>query len=226
MIDPSYNKHMQFQNNQTGAINKLAIPLVVSVIFVMGLAGFGLWSYSQYLDQKNNTDSKIAKAVSEANEVQKAELEKDFAEREKSPFSTWTSAGAIGSIELTYPRTWSAYVEEKDVGTKPLDGYFHPKAVKGDNNTKHALRIQVDESKYDTTVASFEKNIKTGAVSSSPITKAGVTGIRFDGEIGRDYSGAIVIFQLRDKTVRIWTESEAYLPEFNNIVLKNLTFVK
>ncbi len=218
-------KHMQIRKNQRGNIDPLLIPLIVSVILVLGLAGFGIWSYLQFLDQRDNTDAKIEVAVAEAEAKQAETLEADFAEREYSPHVTWVSSAAIGSIELTYPKTWSGYVDEQDGKSKPLTGFFHPNVVP-EGDTRYALRILVDESGYSKTVGAFDDEIEDGNVTAKPITIAEVTGVRLDGQIDRDYQGAMVIFALRDKTVRIWTESTAYVDDFNKIILENLTFEK
>ncbi len=226
-MGPKINiKHMRLRRNQQGNMDPLLIPLIISAVLVVGLAGFGIWSYLQFLDQRDNTDEKIAVAVADA-ETKKAEtLEAEFAEREKSPYTTWVSASSIGSISLTYPRTWSAYVQEKDSGSKPLTGFFHPSVVPDDDTTRYALRILVDESNYSKTVSAFDDEIEKGSVTAQPLTVAEVTGIRFDGQIDKDYEGAMVVFALRDKTVRIWTESKAYLKDFNDILVENLTFEK
>ena len=207
-------------------MDPLLIPLIISVVLVVSLASFGIWAYLQYLDQKDNTDTIVAEAVAAAETVQKEELEAEFAEREKSPFNTWVSAASIGSIEITHPKTWSGFIDEKDSGSKPLSAFFHPSVVPADDTTRYALRVLVDESDYARTLAAYDREIEGGGVTAKPITVAGVTGTRFDGQIDKDYTGAIAIFQLRDKTVRIWTESDAYLSDFNNIIIENLTFEK
>jgi hypothetical protein len=217
---------MHLRKNQQGNMDPLLLPLIVSVIFVVGLAGFGIWSYLQYLDQRDNVEQIVADAVSEAEVAKQEALEAEFAEREKSPFDTWVSASSIGSIEITYPKTWSAFVDEKDRGSKPLSGFFHPRVVPADDTTRYALRILVDESRYTSVLEDYDDGLEDGLITATPITVAGVDGIRFDGQIDKEYKGAIVIFALRDKTVRIWTESEAYLSDFNDTIIANLTFEK
>ena len=217
---------MRNRLNQRGNMDPLLIPLIVSVILVVGLAGFGIWSYMQYLDQRDNVDQTVATAVADAEAVQKEVLEAEFAEREKSPFNTWISASSIGSIEITHPKTWSVFVDEKDGGSKPLSGFFHPNVVPADDTTRYATRILVDESSYTNTLGDFDRGLEDGTITSSPITVAGVTGTRFDGQIDKEFRGAMVVFPLRDKTVRIWTESEAYLGDFDTIIIENLTFEK
>lgn len=214
---------MRLRSHERGDADPLIIPLVVSVVLVVGLAVFGIWSYTSYLDQKNNAEAKTEVAVQDAEAVQKEELEQKFAEREKDPRVTFLSDSSIGSIEFEYPKTWSTYLEEKTGSAKPLSATFHPKYVPS-SDTSYALRLLVDESSYSSRVGGYEKDVEDGAVKVAPITVNGVTGIRVDGQIDRKYKGAIAIFPLRDKTVQIWTESEAYVKDFNAILKDNLTF--
>jgi hypothetical protein len=44
------------------------------------------------------------------------------------------------------------------------------------------------------------------------------------GQIAQQQKGTMVILPLRDKTLEVWTESDAYLSDFKNYVLPNLTF--
>lgn len=211
--------------NQKGSVDALLIPLIIASVFALGLAGFGVWSYLSYLDQKDNTDQKIEVAVVDATAKQAEELELEFAEREKEPNRTFTSSATIGSIKLVYPKTWSVFAEEKEGDSRPLNAFFHPKYVPA-TNTLYALRASVSEQDYAKEVRDFEREIEDGTVTATPIEKSGVAGTRFDGQIDKDFRGAMVIFPLRDKTLKIWTESEKYLKDFNQIVLKNLTFQK
>lgn len=208
------------KNNQSGSLDPLMIPLIVSVILVLSLATFGIWAYLSYLEANTNLEEKIAVAVADAEVVQKEALESEFAEREKSPFTTWRSASTIGSIELTYPKTWSAYIDENEGSSNPLNGFFNPKFVSADEReSQYALGITVDESNYTSEIESFENDITSGTVEAKAVElKDGVTGVRFVGEISNDYNGAIVIFPLRDKTVKIWTESRGFIEDFDKVI--------
>lgn len=207
-------------------MDPLLIPLIISVVVMLGLGGFGIWSYVQYLDQRDYTDEKIAVAVTDANAAQKEELEADFAEREKEPYRRWVSPASVGSVEIQYPRTWSGYVEEDVGGSNPVDAFFHPSVVPADKKTQYALRLVVDETAYEKIIEDYDRELEEGTVTAKPIEISGVTGQRFDGQIERDISGALVIFPLRDKTLQIWTQSNAYVADFNSIILENLTFEK
>lgn len=216
---------MRLSSNQKGDFDPLLIPLVVSILLVVGVSGFGIWSYSQYLDFRDNTQKKIDVAVDDAKKVQETELEAEFAEREKNPKLSYVSNAALGSIEFDYPKTWSAYYDEDITRTRePLDAFFHPKSVPA-KGTFFALRVNMSESDYVDEVDDLEDEVEKKLVTATPVLINGISGMRFDGQIAKEYKGAIILFQLRDKTVKIWTESEAYLEDYNNIVKNNLTFV-
>jgi hypothetical protein len=51
-----------------------------------------------------------------------------------------------------------------------------------------------------------------------------VKGVRLEGFLEKDKEGIMVMFPLRDKTLRIWTESKEFSGDFNNIVIKKLSF--
>src|SRR3990172_3609611 len=113
-----------------------AASVLVIVLLLVGLvaaAGFGWWAFGQRPDYKNNFDKKAAEEVAKAKAEQKTQLEKEFAEREKSPYKTFKGSATYGSVTFNYPKTWSGYVEE-DNTSSPINGYFFPgivPAVKG-----------------------------------------------------------------------------------------------
>jgi len=54
-------------------------------------------------------------------------------------------------------------------------------------------------------------------------------GTRLDGAINQTQTGAqngsLVVIKIRDKTLKIYTESTDFVGDFNNVILSNLTFV-
>jgi len=52
-----------FKHNQKGSINGLAVGLIMSVLLLFVIGGFGAWAYISRQDYKDNADQKIAKAV-------------------------------------------------------------------------------------------------------------------------------------------------------------------
>ncbi len=215
---------MRITSSERGQIDPLVIPLVISVILILGLAGFGLWSYVSYVDQRDNVDETVAAAVVKAEAAKTVELEAEFEAREKIPNKTYQANNTVGSIFITYPKTWSGYIDEETTGSTPLDAYFHPDFVPDSSNVAYALRVTVEERDYNREVEGYQKDVERGDLTVAPITISGENGLRFDGEIDNDIFGAIVLLPLRDKTIKIWTESEVYLDDLTETVLENLTY--
>lgn len=205
----------------------MVIALVLSVLFLIAAIAFGVWAYGSQQDYKNNFDQKAA-AVAEV-AVKEAETKKDneFVEKEKEPLKTYQGAAAYGSVNISYPKTWSAYVIESDRGT-PIDGYFHPNFVPGtQTQTAYALRVQVSDQSYDQEMRQFDSKAKAGKVTVSPFVAKNVpnvTGARVDGEINTGQKGSMVLIPIRDKTIKISTESQQFTGDFNDIILANLKF--
>lgn len=205
------------------------LKLIVIVLFALlflSVAGFGLWAFMERNDYKNNFDKKLAAALAKGIEENNARKEAEYQEREKYPLVEYKGPSAFGSLSVKYPKTWSAFVTENDRSTTPVDGYFHPNFVPGlQSGTAFALHIEVIEADYDKELKKFDASSKAGRVKVTPIQLSGIAGARVDGEFAKDKKGSVVLFQLRDKTVKITTESETFLGDFNDIILKNLTFV-
>lgn len=215
-------------NNQRGEINSLVIVIVVLIILVLGLGGFGVWSYMNYTDQKNHVDIKIAAAVADAKKVQSDSDATNFAEQAKLPTKTFVGPDDLGHPQFSYPKTWSAYVGNNNSdGTGNFEAYFHPDFVPPlTSGTAFALRFSISNTAYDQSLLVYDDAIKQGVLKSSPITVDSVTGIRLDGSFGPNIKGSMVIVKIRDKTLRVFTESPDFRPDFDNYILKSLRFNK
>jgi hypothetical protein len=124
---------------------------------------------------------------------------------------------------MTYPKTWSAYVRQGSGGTD-LDFYAHPKFVPSDN-VNYALRMSVVNREFSNEIKSYDSQVKQGDLKAGSVKVSGVKGVRLDGFLKKDQEGSMVIFPLRDKTLRVWTENKEYRGDFNNTVLKKLSFI-
>ncbi len=213
-----------------GGLNKLLIPLIISVVALIGAVVFGMWAFAGMQDYKNNVDTKVQKAVAIAQEQTATAKDAEFIEKEKNPLKAYKSAQAVGSIAIQYPRTWSAFVTESNDESTPVDGYFHPGFVPGINSgTDFALRLKVVSTPYADFMKQFESKAKSGKVSVSPYKAPklpnGTVGSRIDGEVNTGQQGSMVVFPLRDKTITISSESAQFKGDFDSIILANLTFI-
>ena len=215
--------------NQRGSVDSWLIAFIFTLIIFLAAAGFGIWAYTGKQDYKNNVDAKIVVASEKAVAANTAKLEAQFLEREKEPLRTYNGPESYGSLAISYPKTWSAYVDDSGKGAAPVDGSFNPKYVPGLNSgSSVALRSQVLNTKYAQTIKSFESAIKSGKATATPYSLPkvpGIVGLRVDGEIKTGKQGSLIVLPLRDKTITVWTEAPQFIPDFNTIILPNMTFV-
>jgi len=210
--------------------NVLVVPLVISVLFLLGAIGFGVWAYMERQDYKNNSDQKAAAAAEVAKQQAESAKETEFIEREKEPLKEYNGPSSYGSLKILYPKTWSAFITETNSGPVPLDGYLHPNFVPGvQSGTSFALRVQVVNKKYDQEMKQFESKVKAGKVKAEPYQAPKVKteetlGSRITGEIDQGKQSVMVLIPLRDKTLKISTESPQFIGDFDKIIMENLTF--
>lgn len=206
----------------------LILALVVVTLLFIGALGFGFYAFSGMQDYKTNSDKKVALAVTAAKEAEASSKDKEYAEKEKSPYKTYLGPATYGALSITYPKTWSAFVTETSSGGSPVDGYMHPNFVPGtQSGTAFALRFQVLSQSYANEVKKFESLTKSGKVKVSPykLPKVpGVTGIRVEGQINPTQQGVMIILPLRDKTIEVSTQSTQFVGDLDGIILANLVF--
>lgn len=208
--------------NQKGIMNPLAIPLVLAVLILIVASVMAVMYYTKYVEQRDSNQPIINAAVAEAETNQKEALEKEFTEREKLPTKNYTSPAELGAVRLMFPKTWSSYVDSGKMGE--IEFYAHPNYVPA-GNVNYALRMSVVDRPFVREIKSYDNAVKKGDLKAAAVRVAGTTGTRLDGFLKKDQEGTMVIFPVRDKTLRVWTESKEFASDYNNIVLKGMTFV-
>ena len=213
----------------------LAIINVLLILALIGAGAFAWWAFQERQSYLNDFNKKLGNEVEKAKAEQKTQLEAEFAEKEKSPRKSFKGSATYGTVTFSYPKTWSGYVDQSN-SNQPINGYFHPDTVpsitqSGSAQTAFALRVELVSTDYSQSIKELDSQIsqgKTTAVAYVPPKMKGITnvqtGTKFDGEIKQGTSGSMVIIKVRDKTLKIYTQSPRYLSEFNEI-LKSLTFV-
>lgn len=217
--------------------SSLIAIIVVLVILLAGALAGGYWAFGGRQDYKNNADKKIAAAVAAAEKAQAAKLQASFAEQLKSPYKAFRGSQTYGSITFAYPNSWSAYVDESQ-SSQPINGYFHPNQVPGiQAGAAYALRVELINSTYNQVLQPYSDQVSNGKVTATayipPKMKSNssvqpgtyIKGAISQSSSGQDNNGAMLIISVRDKTLKIYTESNDFLSDFNNIILASLTFV-
>lgn len=214
---------------QAGAMNLLVIPLVLVIVMLFGAAFAAFNFYNEAQTAKTNVSRSVAVAVDKAEQATSQRKELEFAEKLKSPYDRYDGPSAFGALRILYPKHWSAYISESGRGSKPVEGWLMPNFVPATNNANNsfALRVIVETRAYDAVLKEYQSGVKEGKVSVRPYQSPNVpnvVGSRIDGEIAQKKQGAMIIMPMRDKTLRLWTESRDYVADFDNIILPGFSF--
>ncbi len=210
-----------------GSINPLLPALIISILLLLGSAGFGIWAFLERGTYMNEYQAKLDSAIEAKRAELSAEAEAVYNEREKSPYRNYVGPAEYGNINVTYPKTWSAYIDEFDpTANVPVSTYFHPNFIPGfdslGKNTKVALYVGVNSAPLNTVLGEYANSVRKGTATSVPYAAPQVpssVGARVtEGE------NIIVMLPIRDKTLIVQTQSKAFWNDFDTIILQNITF--
>ena len=219
---------MKQVESERGAAAGVILGFVSLGTLLMIFVAVSAWAISERSTYKTKSDQLVASAVEKNTEDVKTKLQKDFAEKEKSPYRTFVGPEEYGSIRVTYPKTWSVYAAGGS--SEPVDIYMDPGVVRENQSDKssYALRVQVDSQSYANVLQQFANSTSNGETKVSPYklpTNEKVIGSRIEGQIDSQTKGSMVVLPLRDRSIKVWTESDAAKADFDAVILKNLTFV-
>ncbi|MCL2280498.1 hypothetical protein FWC31_01270 [Candidatus Saccharibacteria bacterium] len=219
--------------NERGTINPILVGMIIFALLTVGLGiGFG-WAYLQMIDYKDQSDQKVAAAVEAAKVEQKEVDKKQFEEDYKRPNSVFTGPVDYGSVSFEYPKTWSVYIDKDGTTSSEYAAYFYPNTVPTvKNTTPYALRVVISNQKIDQVLKNYESKVKKGELTSSttklidanddPNSSYG-KGTRIDGQFDKTINGSAVFFDIRGRTLKVFTDSENFQNDFNAI-LKTLKY--
>lgn len=225
--------HM-IKHNQDGGVSGLGLSLGLSIFLLIAALAFGGWAFLSRSDYKNNTDSKIADAVTIAKQQEATAKDAQFVQDEKKPLRIYKGPEAYGSLDINYPKTWSGYVDDRGGSSSILvDGYFYPNIVPSIANTTSvfSLRVQVLNQTYAVSLAAIQQKASNKSQVPpviSPYTLPKVpsaVGIKVSGNLPNGKQGTMVVLPLRAQTIEIWAETSQFTPDFEANVLPNLSFV-
>ncbi len=199
--------------------SKLGVLFGVSVFLLVGSLAFGVWSFVNYLDQKQDVDIKISKAVDAAKKEQADADEIKRQESLKVPNLVFYGPSDYGRVTFNYPKTWSTYVSKDGSSGGSFEAYLNPVAVPPITSGQlFALRVVIKTEDYDKALTSYSSLVKSGKLESSAVSADGSNGTRFDGNFSDNLRGSLVIFKIRDKTLTIRTDANTFTEDFNAIV--------
>ena len=207
-------------NSQHGAINIQIVAIIGLLVLVVGLSGLSAWLFTQYSDQKNNVDSKIAVAEAAAKKQQAEDDEVKIKAVEEEPNREFAGPEDYGALSFKYPKNWSAYIAEDGTSGGKYNVYLHPVTVPSTSarDARFALRVNIESKAYDKALDSYKSLIQRGDLKSSAVSVNGHEGTRLDGNFTKDTRGSAVLFRVRDKTITISSDAETFKEYFDTII--------
>ncbi len=203
---------------------KTIVIIILSLVTVTFI-GLFIWMFMQYNEAHTDVQGQIDVAVAEALDKKVVEMEKDFAEREKFPYKTFSGPVDYGQLSFSYPKTWSVYIEAAAEKGGDFKAYFNPNQVDAvGKETINALRVIIQNKGFDEVVAEYQRAIDKKdpetAVQSITFGKDNsVTGNLYTGKIpNTELSGFIVIFKIRDKTAIVQTDSVLFEKDYMDLI--------
>jgi len=209
------NRHLKEQ----GMANPWLIVGIIFIITTLAATGGMTWALMNYLDQKDNVDTKVSSAVNTAVKAQADKDAADFQAEEKKPNRDFAGPEDYGALSFSYPKTWSVFVEKEASVAGVYQAYLNPVSVPPISATQQfALRVTIESKDYDTVLNAYQPQVKKGELKSSAVKANGQDGTRLEGAFTKDIRGSAVIFKIRDKTVTMRTDADTFKADFNAIV--------
>ncbi|MDQ5963761.1 MAG: hypothetical protein QG629_844 [Patescibacteria group bacterium] len=220
---------MKYVDRERGAAAGVILGFVSLGGLLLVFVALSAWAISERTTYKSKSDELVAAAVEKNTTEVTAKLEKDFADKEKSPYRTFVGPEEYGSIRIGYPKTWSVYTESGG-SSQSLDLYMDPGVVRGSggNDAVYALRTQVTSQSYADVLQQFTSGASNGATKVAPYklpSNEKIIGSRIEGVLENQKKGTMIVLPLRDRAIKIWTETDAGKADFDTVILKNLTLV-
>lgn len=211
---------------RSNGAKKWIIMTFVFIFTTLAAGGVAVWAYMNYMDQKNNVDSKVSAAVATAVKESEDKSAAEFLEKEKQPNRQFVGPDDYGRLAFDYPKTWSVY-EAKDASTgSTYEAYFNPGVVPAVSTVRqYALHVTIEDRDYDQVVDSFKSLVSRGELVSSSVKVSDQNGTRLDGNFTKDIRGFAVIFKIRDKTVTVRSDAQTFKADFDALI-STITFNK
>ncbi len=213
--------------SERGAVTISTFVIIGLSVFAVAFAALSVWAFVNYMDQKNNVDSKVSAAVTSAEKQLSDELEAKFIEREKEPLKSFSGPSDYGTLSFKYPKTWNVYISNDGAKGNGYEAYFSPSAVPSLNSTgsRYALHVAIVNETYEEVLGEYEALVKKGDLKTSATKAGGQNGTRLDGSFSKDIRGAAVVYKIRDKTAIIQTDADTFKADFDALT-QTISFVE
>lgn len=198
----------------------LMLIAIVSGLTAVTFIGLFVWMYARYDVAKRDVDGQVMAAVTQAVNDKTDELENQFTEREKSPYSTFAGPADYGELTFDYPKTWSVYEAKDAASGGDYEAYLNPdKVYPVSSTTINALRVTIKDKSYDSYISTYDNPLKNGKIQLTVRPINGENANVYTGELpGGKLVGIAAVFKIRDKTAILQTDAMLFNDDFQKIL--------
>lgn len=210
---------MKAKYNQGSADGWMIAAIGFIVLFLVSGA-LAAWAYISFDNERNNVNSKVQLAVTEAKREQSEADYKKYQEDSKNPRLEFVGPTDYGRVSFMYPRTWSVYIAHDGSDRKSYEAYLNPGVVPPieSKESRFALRLEIIDKGYDDVLKEYTERLKKGELTSSTPEYNGIASTRLDGAFTKELRGSTVLMRVRDKTVRLSTDADTFKPDFQSVL--------
>lgn len=206
--------------HKSGNTTIYIIVIIALSLVVAGLGGLAIMLYIDNEELSTQQENRVNVAVAQAVLDTERAAEERFSERERATIREFVGPEDLGRLTFNYPRAWSHFIAQDGTNRSNYEAVFHPITVHGPilPNRIYALRVTIERQEYSSVLQRFDGLVRAGQLRSSVFQLGDIVGTRFDGSFSHDIRGSQVVMRVRNYTVIIRTDSETFLPYFNDII--------
>ncbi len=201
--------------------------MVLAILFGFLSLAFMIISiiiFLRHADLQTNFDNRLNEEKVNYKKTVRDEYEKEYTEREKTPFKEFVGPIDLGQLRFFYPKTWSMYVDKY---SNPYQAYLHPNYVPSvkDTTARHALVVSINNRDYDALLKPLAKKIEEGSIKQTAYSVNDTVGSLLEGEIESKKQGIALYLKMRDKTIILQANSLSFKNDFQQLI-KTIKFDK
>jgi hypothetical protein len=191
-------------------------------ILGLGTVGFGIAAVLAY-NKATVATTTLQQQKTAAVVIAKKEQKKDDDEANlianESPFRSYVAPVDFGSFEIKFPKNWSGYVDQEQIGTQ-VALTINPDFVRRSNGADElvATRVQLIERTKDSYLQLYTSLIKRGTLKQANTTVSGLASYDITGTFADKKTTRQVVVPVRDKVLVFTNENSKYSSEFNQIL--------
>jgi hypothetical protein len=205
-----------------GAAGPSTVMFALIGILGLGTVGFGIaavLAYSKASIATTTLNQQKAAAAVTAKKEQKKDDDQANLIASESPFRSYVAPVDFGSFEIKFPKNWSGYVDQEQIGTQ-VSLVINPDFISRSNGADELVagRVQLIERTKDSYLQQYTSLIKRNTLKQADITVSGLKGYDITGTFADKKTTRQVIVPVRDKVLVFTNENSKYSNEFNQIL--------